>query len=324
MTDWADDRLLPGYVTRTVELPDAPTYAGEAEGSLVATIIRRGDPARSRAVLYIHGWSDYFFQSHVGDAFDRFGYDFYAIDLRRYGRSLRNGQLAGYIPDLREYAVELDRAVEIILDEGHDSIVLAGHSTGGLVAALYANKRPDTFTALVLNAPWIEFQGSPMARHAAHPLMRAMSAVSPTTPLLVSDNGFYARTISAELEGEWTFDPKLKGDASFRIRVGWLRAIMAGQARIAKGLDIDVPVLVVTSARSLPGLVSPVWTEEHRVVDAILDVRSIAQRTPDLGRHVTLVRVEGALHDVTLSPEPVRAVVFDELGRFLKAYAGPC
>jgi hypothetical protein len=32
------------------------------------------------------------------------------------------------------------------------------------------------------------------------------------------------------------------------------------------------------------------------------------------------VRIDGGLHDLSLSPEPVRAKFFDELGRWLTAY----
>ena len=39
-----------------------------------------------------------------------------------------------------------------------------------------------------------------------------------------------------------------------------------------------------------------------------------------LSPHVPLVRVPGALHDVTLSPEPVRERVFTEITRWLDAY----
>ena len=321
MSGWADDALLSGYHTRTIPLPDEPTYALEPEGSLSATLIRRGAPSHRRAVLYIHGWSDYFFQTHAADAFDEAGYDFHAIELRRYGRSLRTGQLAGFVAEIEHYAVELDAAVEILREQQYESIVLAGHSTGGLVAALYANKRPGTFAAVVLNSPWIEFQGSPITRPAAHPLMRAVSRVSPTTPLPLVDNGHYLRAISKEFGGEWEFDRNLKGDPAFRVRVGWLRAIMHGQARIARGLDIDVPVLVVTATRSAMGILGPAWSDEYRELDSVLDVRRIAERAHDLGRHVTLVRIPGALHDVTLSAPPVRAQAFEELRRFLRAYA---
>ena len=58
----------------------------------------------------MHGWNDYFFQTHLADAFADLGFDFYALDLRRYGRSLRLGQLRGFITDLDDYGPELDAA----------------------------------------------------------------------------------------------------------------------------------------------------------------------------------------------------------------------
>ena len=57
--------------------------------------------------------------------------------------------------------------------------------------------------------------------------------------------------------------------------------------------------------------------------DIVLDVAQIARWSTKLSRHVTLVRVEGALHDVTLSRASVREKVFDELGRWLAAYVEP-
>jgi len=54
--------------------------------------------------------------------------------------------------------------------------------------------------------------------------------------------------------------------------------------------------------------------------DIVLDVEQIRRRATMLGRRVTLVQVEGALHDVTLSRPEVRKVVFDEVARFLTAH----
>ena len=54
--------------------------------------------------------------------------------------------------------------------------------------------------------------------------------------------------------------------------------------------------------------------------DIVLDVDQIARQAPRLSRHVTVVRVTDALHDVTLSRSEVRDVVFDELDRWLTAY----
>ena len=52
----------------------------------------------------------------------------------------------------------------------------------------------------------------------------------------------------------------------------------------------------------------------------VLDVERMRRRAARLSRHVTIAQVPGALHDVTLSPEPARSQVFDELERWLSAY----
>ena len=95
----------------------------------------------SRAVLYVHGWIDYFFQAHVADAFNEQGWDFYAIDLHRYGRSLRPGNRPNYCRNLAEYDEELTTAIDIVkLEDEHETLLLMGHSTGGLITALYADR----------------------------------------------------------------------------------------------------------------------------------------------------------------------------------------
>ena len=56
---------------------------------MVATLVRlRAAAPTRRAVLYLHGFVDYFFQTHLAEFFTERGYDFYALDLRKYGRSL--------------------------------------------------------------------------------------------------------------------------------------------------------------------------------------------------------------------------------------------
>ena len=84
----------------------------------MATLIRKtSNRGGRRAVLYLHGWNDYFFQTHLAEYLSDIGYDFYALDLRRYGRSMRPGLLRGFITDLDDYGLELDAAVDDLCDE---------------------------------------------------------------------------------------------------------------------------------------------------------------------------------------------------------------
>lgn len=320
MTGWRPD-VLDGYERLDLELPGAELAIGEApDTELVGTLVRRLRPGRrSRvAVLYVHGWNDYFFQTHLADALIALGYDFYAVELRRYGRSLRPGQLAGFVSDLDHYDAELDAASADVLAE-HDHLVLMGHSTGGLVASLWAERHPELLSALVLNSPWLDLQGSWVVRALGSPVIDAIGGRRPTATLPLPDRGYYARTLHRGLGGEWDYDQTWKQSPSPPVRVGWLRAILRGHQRIAAGLSLTQPILVMAAGRSDFGLR---WKETFLEADIVLDVDQIVARAPKLGRQVTVLRFDGGIHDLLLSAEPVRTTVLDELGYWLGAY-GP-
>ncbi len=313
---WRPD-ILDGYQAREITLKGVALMPDEGEGALCATLVRRNTPPRhDRAVLYVHGWNDYFFQTHLADEWDALGYDFYAIDLRRYGRSLHDNELPGYIDDLSDYDVELDAAVSR-LRRHHRKVVVMAHSTGGLIAALWAGRHPGLISGLVLNSPWIELQGSAMMRAIASPLMKTLATRRATWAIPMADSGVYFRMLHSSADGEWSYDTALKRNPSNPVRPGWLSAILQGQERVAAGLNIDVPVLMMISARSN---FKRGWNEEMTKADVVLDVDRLAERAPQLGWHVTLVRIGDAMHDIVLSPEPVRAQFFDQLRRWEAAY----
>jgi alpha-beta hydrolase superfamily lysophospholipase len=127
----------------------------------------------------------------------------------------------------------------------------------------------------------------------------------------------YGRSIHREHSGEWDYDLAWKPIMPFPVRAGWLRAIREGQGRVHNGLDIDVPILVACSMASYK---RARWGEAARRADSVLYVDQIARWTPALGRHTTLVRIEGGLHDLTLSPVAVRKRLFDAVQRWMSAY----
>lgn len=318
---WHDDELLPGYEAREMSLVGVRRHVEEidpelGDEALVATLVRRNRRHHDRAVLYIHGWNDYFFQTHVADWWDELGYDFYALDLRRYGRSLRSGMMAGYIEDLSEYDLEIDAAMSRVAKH-HKEVVLYAHSTGGLTACLWADRHPGALAGLVLNSPWIDLQGSALIRTLMPRIIRSVATRAATFVLPLPDNGFYARTLDELQDGTWSYIPELKSNPSQPTRSAWLTAVMRGHDRVSAGLDIDCPILMVTSARSD---FRRRWSDELLGVDSVLDVPRLAAKAHRLGRHVTLVRLQGAIHDIVLSARPVRERFLDELSRWEGAY----
>ncbi|WP_211880422.1 alpha/beta hydrolase [Pseudarthrobacter albicanus] len=275
-----------------------------------------------RAVLFLHGWSDYFFNAELAAFWTGSGFDFFALDLHSHGRSLRPGTHGGYVADLDDYDAEITAAIGIIGSLGCGGsapplLTLMGHSTGGLIAALWASRHAGLAAQLVLDSPWLEMHGSPAVRRAARTMVEPLARFRPESVIRLPPRGFYWRSISSAAEGEWALDDAFRPPRAFPVRAGWLSAVLNGQARVARGLNIEVPILVLISGASANGMF---WKESMRRTDAVLDVNTIALRSLSLGRTVTLERIDGALHDVFLSAPQVRADAYARLARWIRAY----
>ncbi|GAC1374868.1 MAG: alpha/beta hydrolase [Pseudarthrobacter sp.] len=333
--EWQPDILGPGFeactfeasgadgVRRTATIVRFRPGGGEPDTSQRAAQPRGAQQRLRRTVLFLHGWSDYFFNVDLAQFWTRNGYEFYALDMHNHGRSLRPEAPGGYVADLADYDAEIGRAVAIIRADARapgQELTLMGHSTGGLVAALWVSRHPGTVSHLILNSPWLEMHGSSLVRLAAATVVRPVARFRPEAILRLPERGFHWRTISSSAEGEWTLDDRFRPPMAFPLRAGWLSAVLAGHAQVARGLGIDIPILVLLSRGSANG---PFWTEEMRRTDAVLDVNIIALRALTLGRTVTVERIEGALHDVFLSPAAVRADAYARLSRWLRGYATP-
>jgi alpha-beta hydrolase superfamily lysophospholipase len=321
---WQPDILGAGFEACTFEA------AGDDGVQRTATLVRfrpAKEPAatgRRRTVLFLHGWSDYFFNADLAQFWTGQGYEFYALDMHNHGRSLRPERPGGYVANLADYDAEIEAAIAIIQADTRApelkpeaSLTLMGHSTGGLVAALWVSNHPGAATQLVLNSPWLEMHGSSLVRRAASTMVGPVARFRPEAVLRLPERGFYWRTISSSADGEWPLDDRFRPPMAFPLRAGWLSAILAGHTKVARGLDIDIPVLVLLSRGSATG---PFWSEEMRRTDAVLDVNIIALRALTLGRSVTVERIDGALHDVFLSPAKVRADAYARLARWLRGY----
>ena len=280
-----------------------------------------GTALPDRAVLFLHGWSDYFFNEELAEFWTGKGFEFFALDMHNHGRSLRPGTHGGYVADLDNYDAEITAAIGIIGSLRQDGraprLTLMGHSTGGLIAALWADRHPGVASQLVLDSPWLEVHGSPALRRAARTMVEPFARFWPESVIRLPERAFYWRSISSAAEGEWALDDAYRPPHAFPVRAGWLSAVLSGQSRVARGLNIDAPILVLISGASANGMF---WKESMRRTDAVLDVNTIALRALSLGRTVTLERIDGALHDVFLSAPRVRADAYARLSRWITAY----
>ncbi len=153
---WKPDLLGNGYEMRHVD--QGSDYTGPVISTIIRKVCHRDSAATAsdvrRGVLYVHGFNDYFFQQEMGNRFVGHGYDFYAVDLRRYGRSLTAGQKPFDVRDMASYFPDIDSALVEMQHNGISEVILMGHSTGGLTTAYFESRRhPEIIKALILNSP---------------------------------------------------------------------------------------------------------------------------------------------------------------------------
>lgn len=216
------DILGSGYEQATLNFPD------DYEGQVTATLVRKKaqQPTR-KAVLYIHGFIDYFFQTEMAEQFNQHGFDFYALDLRKYGRSHLPHQKYYNVREIAEYDAEITQALDIIGAEGHDAVLLSGHSTGGLTTTLYAAHHPDhpLIKALWVNSPFYDFNMNPIKKKLGLPNLSRVGKICPDLEFPSELNKWYVTSLHKNLKGEWYFNLEWKKTTYPWVRLSFVRAI---------------------------------------------------------------------------------------------------
>lgn len=306
---WEPDTAALGssFETLTINL--------KSDHDLPCTVIRPDDnPATSRGVLYVHGFNDYFFQAEMADSFVSRGYAFYAIDLQRYGRSLRPGQIhCDARHGLDEYFPAIDSALAVMRRDHITTITLMGHSTGGLTTAYYMAKNPDApVDNLILNSPFLAWNLGKLNK--LMPAVSVLGALFPGMKFSQGDSDAYSSALLASEHGRWEYRTDWKLSHSPDVTAGWIRSITRAQNYL-KGHPgcIKVPTLLLTSERAYKG---SSWSVAADSADAVLDppvLRRIGVTLPADG--AWNVVVDGGLHDLMLSSpavtRPLYAFIFD-------------
>lgn len=305
------DVLGADYEQRVIQMP------ADEEGEVICTIIRKKANAPStKAVLYIHGFCDYFFNKELAQAITNKNIDFYAIDLRKYGRSFLTHQRINSCRNLNEYFPDIDTALSIIKAEGHTDITINSHSTGGLTTSLYAaaHQTNKKYNRIILNSPFLSMNQSWFKEKILIPVMSFIGRFFPKLPLPKGLSGLYGETIHKDYKGEWEYNETWKPIVAFPMDAGWLRAIHKGHLQVKKGLNLNDSILVLSSDKSIYG---DVWTEEFRKGDAVLDVKEIQELGKTLGDNVKCEMIPNGLHDLALTQKPVRTTYFELITNYI-------
>ncbi|MDR0725839.1 MAG: alpha/beta hydrolase [Prevotellaceae bacterium] len=288
----------------------------DREGAVFCTLVCAGEiPEYDRNVLYVHGFSDYFFQTEMAEQFRQNGYNFYALDLRKCGRSIRARQTPYNLYDITDYYEDIDAAIEQIREETKGKLTLLGHSMGGLVLSMYLHDRPNNaIEALILNSPFLELNIKRHLKTIGLPIVSVLGKFFPDIRIKKGLSVNYGYSISKERYGEWEYNENWKPVAVPDVSISWLRAIYKAQNRLHKGLNIDCPVLVMRSDKWVK---DKLWSDKFRNADAVLNVEHISKHIPSLGRNVTEIVIADGLHDLFLSAFEVRTDAYKRMFEWL-------
>ena len=293
-------------------------FADDYDGKVVATLVRKKSAqATKKAVLYIHGFCDYFFQTEMAEQFNQHGYDFYALDLRKYGRSKLPHQKFYYLLDLREYDAEITKALEIIGQENHNQVLLAGHSTGGLITTLYAAHYPDhrLIKALWTNSPFYDFYKSVIEKKVGIPLLSEVGERLPNAKFPSGLNQWYTPSLHKDFYGEWDFNLNWKPKSLPFVHLCFVNAIHKAQKEIHRGISLNIPTLIMHSHQSK---YPKKWGVDAQQSDVILDVKDMTHNAKKMKGDVQTLAIKNALHDLVLSAPPVRKKVYEDLFSWLE------
>lgn len=311
-TIWGPD-ILPGYESRFIDMGKA------FDGPTRCTLVRRLNKSGSKkAFLYVHGFNDYFFQADWGKEVVDSGYNFYAVDLRRYGRSRLPWQYPFNVRDFKEYFNDIDAALREIRRDGNTDITLGGHSTGGLTVCYYASCRGPRISVnrIVTDSPFLEWNYNAFLRNVAVPLVKGLSAIFPNAVIKQDHCDGYAYSLLKEYYGEWEYNTEWKMIYSPPVKWSWIGAVEAAQEGLMRNRsNISVPLLLMTSSRKVEGCN---FTPELLTGDCVLDPAMIRKRGLKLGHHTTECMIDSGIHDLILSPLPHRTAARDSIIRFMR------
>lgn len=320
---WSQDVLGAEFSVTHAEVPGSGLHK-------TISVVRHNLKPESTprgAVLYVHGWSDYFANPEIASAATEAGFYFYALDLHGYGRNLTDqilatGEVPGTTSDLRNYTPDFLTAREIIANDIREKyanrLVVIAHSTGGLTMSLILMENPGYIKGLALATPWIAPQGFPWLDTAISTATQHIPDAWSNKPLPIQVNTNYHRSLSADRDGTWELDPRWRPRESFPLTINFLRSTANARLTIKElsrqGHKIDAPVLLQIAAKSR---LVPWWEEQMHTLDTVLDVKAIRRRAALLHPTVRVITYDGAIHDVHRSAPYVRQRAFKDLQDWL-------
>jgi alpha-beta hydrolase superfamily lysophospholipase len=252
-------------------------------------------------LLFVHGLAEH--SGRYGNPVRHFvarGWTCFGFDYRCHGRS--PGPRV-HVDSFNEFLDDVSEGHRLVrIRHPKQKIVLVGHSQGGLLSLLYAEKNPDNLHGVVVSSPFLgihpDSKPSPL-------VMGASNIISKITPKLmfskVADPSYLSR--DPQVESDYVNDPLV----SSRVSARWATEVFDAQrTAIAEAPLMTIPSLVMQAG-------------EDRLADPEATRSWVASAPEDL---VEYVEWDGYYHELFNEPLLERRKVFDKMERWLEAHMG--
>ena len=298
--------ILPGFKNRKIYL-----YRGEE-----ATLIYK-EGGFNKAVLSIHGFASYFTNEELANRYLANGYNFYAVDLRNYGRSIRDEDKRFYIDDMRSYFEELDIAVDYVSSRNNE-ILLSGFSMGGLISSIYLKEgfNRGKINRLFLHSPLFKFRTNLVKRIPFGSFLMGMGRRF--SNFKINFNVERYKGILERFDSKGRYKHFLMKNKRIPLHLNWFKTMSDNIDKLSKGLNLEIPILVLSSTKTYD------FSKETRITesDLVLDVKDIKERAPLVGENVEVRQIEGGAHDLFISAEEAKEETYTALFEWLKKNEG--
>ncbi|WP_063337934.1 MULTISPECIES: alpha/beta hydrolase [unclassified Marinomonas] len=271
------------------------------------------------ALLYVHGYTDYFYQAGLAEFFAELGCDFYAVDLHGYGRSIRPFQADHNKNQFSNYYHDLDACLNTMAAKGVKRCVILGHSTGGLIVSRYLSNeyssRSDSINiiGLILNSPFLSLPMPLNEEKWRLPLYNFISKALTHISLPAKTATPYAQTLHESLAGEWGYRLDWKPSQGSPLSFNWVHKIIQEQA-LCLQTQCDIPTLLCRSSKST--YKSP-NVAEIKQGDGVLDVENMEAKAKCIFTELDIAIIDKGFHDIYLSPIDVRLTYLDKIKHWL-------
>ena len=321
-----EDLLGANFRARTFSF--AGNKSTNASNQVHTTLVNHiGRPRTTKAILYIHGYTDYFFQAGLAEFFIKLGYRFYAVDMQNYGRSIRPFALPTSCESISQYSQDLDIALSTMKQDGVEKVVILAHSTGALAvstyltqahtfserAAYYGKPFPEII-GLMFNSPFFALPLPPIWLNRLSWSIRALVSLLPFAFLRAKKVNMYSKTLHTRFGGDWDYRLDWKPAEGFNLSFHWLREIIHAQRTLAQ-YKISIPTLMCRSEISTIGKKT---VEETQKGDGVLDVESMQAAADKAFKNLTSVAIPQGFHDLYLSKKPAQEMYLSSMEKWLK------